>query len=227
MFLRDGHSVSADIRSAHAFRQPATLLSLPRSAHAPILGAATHPRRIGQCPSTLLDLRQAVHETEGNRTTCPGLICGADAAAVEQRRCVPVARSETGVRGTDGASGTWGTVRGPTRDASRESRSRHQRVRLSRVPSRELRASSPPRPSTSIFDTLPNMSDSARGQDDGSPLPSSRTWRHTAQSALTRLSHGSAPFITTFVLIHLTAPVMANLGGTSLSSQVMVSASHG
>lgn len=71
------------------------------------------------------------------------------------------------------------------------------------------------------FTTPPKMSDSAR-RDDGFSTP--RTWRHTAQSVLTRLSHGSAPFVTTFVLIHLTAPVMANLGGTSLSSQVMVSA---
>ena len=105
---------------------------------------------------------------------------------------------------------------------TRESRSRHKRVRVSRLSSSSLlRASSP---STSIFSTFPNMSDSVRDQGNE---PSSRTWRHTAQSALTRLSHGSAPFITTFVLIHLTAPVMANLGGTSLSSQVMVSASHG
>ncbi|TBU26083.1 hypothetical protein BD311DRAFT_779895 [Dichomitus squalens] len=42
------------------------------------------------------------------------------------------------------------------------------------------------------------------------------------QLALTRIAHGSAPFITTFALIHLTAPVIANLGGTSLASQVML-----
>ncbi|KAI0737981.1 hypothetical protein C8Q80DRAFT_1276009 [Daedaleopsis nitida] len=42
------------------------------------------------------------------------------------------------------------------------------------------------------------------------------------QPALTRLAHGSAPFITVFALIHLTAPVMANLGGTSLASQAML-----
>ncbi|KZT74056.1 hypothetical protein DAEQUDRAFT_641930, partial [Daedalea quercina L-15889] len=47
-------------------------------------------------------------------------------------------------------------------------------------------------------------------------------WRRTAQSVLTRLSHGSTPFIATFVLIHLTAPALASLGGTSLSSQVML-----
>ncbi|KAI1791507.1 hypothetical protein LXA43DRAFT_972989 [Ganoderma leucocontextum] len=42
------------------------------------------------------------------------------------------------------------------------------------------------------------------------------------QPVLTRIAHGSAPFITTFALIHLTAPVIANLGGTSLASQVML-----
>ncbi|RPD59311.1 hypothetical protein L226DRAFT_488947 [Lentinus tigrinus ALCF2SS1-7] len=42
------------------------------------------------------------------------------------------------------------------------------------------------------------------------------------QPALTKIAYGSAPFITVFALIHLTAPVMANLGGTSLASQVML-----
>ncbi|KAI0818673.1 hypothetical protein BC629DRAFT_668471 [Irpex lacteus] len=41
-------------------------------------------------------------------------------------------------------------------------------------------------------------------------------------SILTTLAQGSAPFISTFLLIHLSAPVMANLGGTSLASQVMI-----
>lgn len=39
---------------------------------------------------------------------------------------------------------------------------------------------------------------------------------------LTRIAHTSAPFISTFLLIHLSAPVLANLGGSDLSSQVMV-----
>ena len=42
------------------------------------------------------------------------------------------------------------------------------------------------------------------------------------QPVLTRIAHGSAPFLTVFALIHLTAPAMANVGGTSLASQVMV-----
>src|SRR6266702_1009167 len=47
-------------------------------------------------------------------------------------------------------------------------------------------------------------------------------WRTRASSVLTALAHGSAPFITTFLLIHLTAPAAANLGGSALSSQTMV-----
>ncbi|KAH9034003.1 hypothetical protein EDB83DRAFT_2296363 [Lactarius deliciosus] len=47
-------------------------------------------------------------------------------------------------------------------------------------------------------------------------------WRTRASSVLTALSHGSAPFITTFLLIHLTAPAAANLGGSALSSQTML-----
>ncbi|TCD67984.1 hypothetical protein EIP91_011653 [Steccherinum ochraceum] len=39
---------------------------------------------------------------------------------------------------------------------------------------------------------------------------------------LTKLAHGTAPFISTFLLIHLSAPVMANVGGTSLASQIML-----
>ncbi|KAH9057700.1 hypothetical protein EDB87DRAFT_1792854 [Lactarius vividus] len=47
-------------------------------------------------------------------------------------------------------------------------------------------------------------------------------WRTRASSVLTALSHGSAPFITTFLLIHLAAPAAANLGGSALSSQTML-----
>jgi hypothetical protein len=47
--------------------------------------------------------------------------------------------------------------------------------------------------------------------------------RKSASTWATRVSHGSAPFIATFLMIHLTPPVMANLGGSSLASQVMVS----
>ncbi|KAJ7577538.1 hypothetical protein C8J56DRAFT_869751 [Mycena floridula] len=39
---------------------------------------------------------------------------------------------------------------------------------------------------------------------------------------LTKAAHVSAPFIMTFLLIHLSAPIMANLGGSSLSSQTML-----
>ncbi|KAN0141227.1 hypothetical protein V8E53_000983 [Lactarius tabidus] len=48
------------------------------------------------------------------------------------------------------------------------------------------------------------------------------SWRSRASSVLTTLTHGSAPFITTFLLVHLTAPAAANLGGSALSSQTML-----
>jgi len=50
--------------------------------------------------------------------------------------------------------------------------------------------------------------------------------RRNALSYLTAVSHGSSPFIATFLLIHLSAPVLANLEGSSLSSKVMVSRSQ-
>ncbi|KAH9842493.1 uncharacterized protein C8Q71DRAFT_853042 [Rhodofomes roseus] len=62
---------------------------------------------------------------------------------------------------------------------------------------------------------IPNDSESSSTR----PAPA---WQRAAQTILTRLSHGSTPFITTFVLIHLTAPALASLGGTTLSSQVML-----
>ena len=52
--------------------------------------------------------------------------------------------------------------------------------------------------------------------------PNAASWRTHTSSVLTALTHGSAPFITTFLLIHLAAPVAANLGGSELSSQTMV-----
>lgn len=63
---------------------------------------------------------------------------------------------------------------------------------------------------------------SFNSEADTASSPGGGSWRRDLASYLTPVSHASAPFITTFMLIHLTAPVMANLGGTSLSSQVMV-----
>ncbi|KAH9972124.1 hypothetical protein BGW80DRAFT_1316620 [Lactifluus volemus] len=37
-------------------------------------------------------------------------------------------------------------------------------------------------------------------------------WRTRTSSVLTTLAHGSVPFITTFLLVHLSAPAAANLG---------------
>ncbi|KAJ6570101.1 hypothetical protein DFH09DRAFT_982623 [Mycena vulgaris] len=52
--------------------------------------------------------------------------------------------------------------------------------------------------------------------------PQKRSLRQRALPVLTKLIHGSAPFITTFLFIHLTAPMLANLGGSSLASQTML-----
>ena len=46
--------------------------------------------------------------------------------------------------------------------------------------------------------------------------------RGTVVPYLTRMAHFSSPFITTFLLIHLSSPILANLGGSSLASQTMV-----
>jgi hypothetical protein len=48
------------------------------------------------------------------------------------------------------------------------------------------------------------------------------SFRASALPYLTKATHISAPFITTFLLIHLTAPALANVGGSTLSSQTMV-----
>jgi hypothetical protein len=54
---------------------------------------------------------------------------------------------------------------------------------------------------------------SAKG--DGSKL------RQTA-AVLTNVAHISAPFLSVFLVVHLSAPALANVGGSSLSSNVMV-----
>ncbi|KAF8589675.1 hypothetical protein K439DRAFT_1644974 [Ramaria rubella] len=53
-------------------------------------------------------------------------------------------------------------------------------------------------------------------------MPSQQSFRERLSPVLTRFSHLPTPFITTFLLIHVSAPVLANLGGSSLSSQVML-----
>lgn len=57
------------------------------------------------------------------------------------------------------------------------------------------------------------------------PTPgiSTPSLRRRLSPYLTKIAHGSAPFISTFVLIHLTSPALATIGGSSLASQVMVS----
>ena len=61
--------------------------------------------------------------------------------------------------------------------------------------------------------------------DDGPPTggqPTPTHWLAPAPKILTTIAQGTAPFISTFLLIHLSAPVAATLGGSSLASQVMV-----
>ncbi|GLB35515.1 hypothetical protein LshimejAT787_0210800 [Lyophyllum shimeji] len=58
--------------------------------------------------------------------------------------------------------------------------------------------------------------------DPSTPRGTGRTLRQNVLSCLTTLSHGTAPFITTFILIHLAAPAAANLGGASFASQTML-----
>jgi len=58
--------------------------------------------------------------------------------------------------------------------------------------------------------------------DDASGSGPHPAWRGRLVSCLTTISHISAPFITTFVLIHLSAPAMGMVGGSSLSSRIML-----
>ncbi|KAI9508810.1 hypothetical protein F5148DRAFT_1013108 [Russula earlei] len=57
---------------------------------------------------------------------------------------------------------------------------------------------------------------SHHGSDPTHPL-----WRTRTSSVLTALAHGTAPFITTFLFIHLSAPIVANIGGSSDASRTM------
>ncbi|KAK7688836.1 hypothetical protein QCA50_007525 [Cerrena zonata] len=57
--------------------------------------------------------------------------------------------------------------------------------------------------------------------DSDEPNRHSQSNRHTLQNYLTRTAHASTPFIATFVIIHLSAPAFANLGSSSLASQIL------
>ncbi|KAI0312115.1 hypothetical protein OF83DRAFT_689318 [Amylostereum chailletii] len=52
--------------------------------------------------------------------------------------------------------------------------------------------------------------------------PKTSSWRVSLTPYLTNIAQASAPFLTTFLMVHLSAPIVANLGGSSLSSQVML-----
>ncbi|KAI6004914.1 hypothetical protein EDD15DRAFT_2359828 [Pisolithus albus] len=55
-----------------------------------------------------------------------------------------------------------------------------------------------------------------------SPASSNGKPAVSASSILTTLAHGSAPFLSTFLLIHLSAPIAANIGGSGRASSVML-----
>ncbi|KAI0081429.1 hypothetical protein K474DRAFT_1342909 [Panus rudis PR-1116 ss-1] len=71
-------------------------------------------------------------------------------------------------------------------------------------------------PPSSIVDD-PSLLD-GRVYDAGS----SKNLKQRLLPIVTKIAHGATPFIFTFLAIHLTAPAMANLGGSSLASQVMI-----
>ncbi|KAK0492057.1 hypothetical protein EDD18DRAFT_1184525 [Armillaria luteobubalina] len=58
--------------------------------------------------------------------------------------------------------------------------------------------------------------------DNSTPVHRNTSLRRAVIPYLTKIAHGSSPFITTFLLIHLAPPVLAHLGGSSLSSQTML-----
>ncbi|KAK0210129.1 hypothetical protein DFS33DRAFT_1290832 [Desarmillaria ectypa] len=57
--------------------------------------------------------------------------------------------------------------------------------------------------------------------NNSTPMPRNTSMRRAVIPYLTKIAHGSSPFITAFLLIHLAPPALANLGGSSLSSQSM------
>jgi len=54
------------------------------------------------------------------------------------------------------------------------------------------------------------------------PSSDKNSFGTSALPYLTKAIHISAPFITTFLLVHLTAPALASIGGSTLSSQTML-----
>ncbi|EIW85589.1 hypothetical protein CONPUDRAFT_118516 [Coniophora puteana RWD-64-598 SS2] len=47
-------------------------------------------------------------------------------------------------------------------------------------------------------------------------------FRTKMMSVLTKLAHGSAPFLSVFLLVHLSAPISANVGGSHAASNMML-----
>lgn len=83
---------------------------------------------------------------------------------------------------------------------------------------------------TGFGQTLPDsiLSSTSSSKMTDSPYKdvphATRSIQRTALSILTNLQRLPTPFISAFLLVHLTAPVVANVGGSQASSQVMVRA---
>ncbi|KAH8835031.1 hypothetical protein DL96DRAFT_1572610 [Flagelloscypha sp. PMI_526] len=67
--------------------------------------------------------------------------------------------------------------------------------------------------------TKPHMTSEANEPSKAlTPAPT----RPFLNKALTYIAHGTTPFIATYLLVHLSAPILANFGGSSLASKAMI-----
>jgi hypothetical protein len=75
-----------------------------------------------------------------------------------------------------------------------------------------------------LLDDPPHAYGAPLWPDDEPPAEprNKASWTRRVPAALTVVAQGTAPFISTFLLIHLSAPIAAAAGGSSLASQVMV-----
>ena len=82
-------------------------------------------------------------------------------------------------------------------------------------------------PTTVVHTLAPTLflsSSTAQMEDDNATTGSDTVSKFNTLSLLTTIQRLPTPFISAFMLVHLSAPLIANIGGSSTSSQVMVSA---
>lgn len=70
------------------------------------------------------------------------------------------------------------------------------------------------------FVVVPSSSTSIRSSSTTAAMPD---YRPRVLKVLTMLQHGSATFLSVFLAVHVSAPALALIGGSVMSSQVMVS----